>query len=353
MKIQDLERQAVEALLACLEDIPFVQDVETAFQVSQQLSGASRPDGVVKLMLPEGEQLLLLEVKNSGQPKLARGAANQLFRFREAYPDAYGIFAAPYISSQAAAICREAGIGYVDLAGNCRLSFGQVYIQREGQPNPFAQKRDLRSLYSPKAERVLRVLLANPGRPWKIQALADEVGVSVGHTYNVKKLLADREWLRTEPGGFVLSEPSQALAEWAQNYQYDRSQAHDYYSLKPITDVEADLVQVCRGEEVPYALTGFSGAARLAPFVRYQRATAYVAKGLEELVDRLDLKEVPSGANVSLLTPYDEGVLYGACDVDGIQVSSPIQIYLDLQDLGGRSQEAAQFLLEQVIQPTW
>ena len=353
MKVRDLKQQATEALLAYLEDISFVQDVETVNQVTEQLSGASRPDSLIKLVLSEGEQILLLVVKNSGQPRLAREAANHIFRYREAYPDAYGVFVAPYISPRADAICREEGIGYIDLAGNCRLSFGQVYIKREGQPNPFIHKRDLRSLYSPKAERVLRVLLVNPERRWKIQVLADEAGVSLGHVYNIKKLLADREWLRTELDGFVLSEPDQALIEWAQNYKYRRNQARDFYSLKSIGEIEAEVGHICQREKIPYALTGFSGAARLAPFVHYQRVTAYVTKDLEKVSARLDLKQVSSGANVSLLIPYDDGVLYNARDVDGIQVSTPVQVYLDLQNLGGRNQEAAQFLLEQVIQPTW
>ena len=61
-----------------------------------------------------------------------------------------------------------------------------------------------------------------------------------------------------------------------------------------------------------YALAAFSSAARYAPFVRYQRAYAYVDKeALEGFVQLLHLKEVPSGANLILWTPYDEGVWYG------------------------------------------
>ncbi len=36
-------------------------------------------------------------------------------------PDAYGIFVAPYVCERAAAVCKEAGIGYLDLGGTCRL----------------------------------------------------------------------------------------------------------------------------------------------------------------------------------------------------------------------------------------
>ena len=352
MEERELAQQALEALLACLQDVPFVGHIDTTPQAAEEFSGA-RPDGVVRLELPEGEQWLLLEVKSSGQPRLAREAANQLYRYRQAYPNAYGVFAAPYVSPRAAAICRESGAGYLDLAGNCHLSFKQVYIQREGQPNPFARKRDLRSLYSPRAERVLRVLLADPRRTWKLQALAGEAGVSLGHVHKVKNLLADREWLRMEAEGFALSAPGDLLVEWAASYDYERNRQRTYYSLKEPHDLEADLADVCRQQGVRCALTGFSGAARLAPFVRYQRVTAYLGADPGDVADRLGLKLVPSGANVILLTPYDAGVWYGSRQVDGADIVSPIQVYLDLQGLSGRSEEAAQYLLEEVIQPTW
>jgi hypothetical protein len=354
MKIreEELTEQALEALLACLKDVPFVENIEATSEAPEGSSGAG-PDEVVRLKLAGGKQVLLLEVKPSGQPRLAREATNQLYRYRRAYPDAYGVFAAPYVSPRAAAICREAGVGYVDLAGNCHLSFNRVYIQRQGQPNPFAQRRDLRSLYSPRAERVLRVLLTHPGRAWKLQALADEAGVSLGHAHSVKNHLVDREWLRGEADGWALNAPADLLNEWAAHYSYERNRQQAYYSLQEPHQAEADLVRVCRQEGIRYALTGFSAAARLAPFVSYQRASAYVMTEPGELADRLDLKPVLTGANLVLLTPYDEGVWYRARQLDGAWVVSPIQAYLDLQALSGRGQEAAQHLFEQVIQPTW
>ncbi len=110
---------------------------------------------------------------------------------------------------------------------------------------------------------------------------------------------------------------------------------------------------MCRQKDLKYALTGFSGAARLAPAVRYQRVTAYVEKTEEDLVSLLNLKEVPSGANVSLLTPYDEGVFYGVREIEGIRIACPVQIYLDLWGFRGRGEEAANAVLEKVIRPQW
>ena len=53
-------------------------------------------------------------------------------------------------------ICEEAGVGYVDLAGNARLAFDHVFIETRSPKNPFIEKRELRSLFAPRATRVLR-----------------------------------------------------------------------------------------------------------------------------------------------------------------------------------------------------
>ncbi len=118
-------------------------------------------------------------------------------------------------------------------------------------------------------------------------------------------------------------------------------------------EIESDLAKACDGEGIRYALTGFSGAARYAPSVRYQRAMAYVSRDVERMVKLLSLKEVTSGANVTFLIPYDEGVLYGARSVEGICIASPVQVYLDLLGMKGRGEEAAQAILDEVIRRSW
>jgi hypothetical protein len=40
---------------------------------------------------------------------------------------------------------------------------------------------------------------------------------------------------------------------------------------------------------------------------------------VEQLKRNLELKEVPMGANLQLLTPYDEGIYYKAQEVDPVR----------------------------------
>jgi hypothetical protein len=352
MKSQDRDRglneQLAVALRKLLADVPFAT-LEPALPPGSDI----RADWVGKLRLPAGERFIFLEAKSAGQPRLVRDAVNQLLRSSRKYPDALCIVGAPYITPEAASIAVQDGMGYLDLAGNCRLVLDGVYIRREGWPNKFAKRRDLKSLYSPKAERVLRTMLLDPRHQWKIEGLAAAAKVSIGQASNVKRLLGDREWIARQPGGIALTQPAKLLEEWADNYRYSRNTVTDFFSLEPLSKIEEQLAGTAKQLNIEYALGGFSAAARMAPMVRYQRAAAYVKGDIDKIAKRMALKPVSSGANLSLITPYDGGVLAGSQEIDGMRVASAVQTYLDLHGAKGRGQEAAQAIFDGVIKTTW
>lgn len=354
VKVSILERDAADQLTAVLRKVPFLESAR--FQ-RESTHGDSRADFILAVRSQSINRRLVCEVKSSGQPRIARESCLTLRDYVRSDVRDYPVFIAPYVGPAAAAVCDQYQVGYFDLAGNYRLAFDQVFIQREGFPNPSVQKRDLRSLYSPKAERILRVLVTAAKRSWRMQDLADEAAVSLGQAANVKKLLSDREWIEADADGIRLRSLESAvlpiLKEWAGNYRMERSTARDYYSLKPIPQMETAIAEASRILQARCALTGLSGAVRLAPAVRYQRISAYVLGDLTGLADRLELRPVSSGANVTLLDPYDEGVFYGSREVERVPVASPVQLYLDLMQTKGRGEEAASAIVEEVITPAW
>jgi hypothetical protein len=347
MKIEKNEETAYQALKDCLDDIPFLQLTDVPL-----VDNNNRPDFCLKVLLQNRIMTIIVEYKSSGQPRLARETALQIKQMLDKDQGDYGVFTAPYISPEAAKICKDSGIGYLDLAGNCLISFDTIYVYREGRPNSNIQRRELRSLYSPKAERILRVLLGQPLYGWKTETLANAAQVSIGQVANVKKYLADREWLKLDSEGIRLKNPGALLDDWAAKYRFNRNKMLDYYTLSEMAECEYNLAEVCQNQGIRYALTAFSGAARLAPAVRYQRAMAYVDGDVNNLTNTLGWKPVTSGANVSLLVPYDEGVFFATREIDGTQLVAPLQIYLDLQNLRGRGEEAA-LSIRKVIEQSW
>lgn len=341
----ELLNRAKKALKETLEAVPFLELVS----IKERL----KADLLLELKYKGKRSACAVEVKSLGQPRYAREAVYQLKHYAAGRPGVYGVFMAPYISEGAGSILAENGAGYMDFSGNCRLSFDGIYIERKGNPNAFAMKRDLRKLYSPKAARVLRVLLTDAGRAWKMAELSAEAGVSLGQTANVKTALAEREWLDASAPGLRLSDPAAALAQWAREYDFRRNAVRECYSVKGLAETEAALEELCAGNKIPFALAGFSAAARLWPAVRYQRGMAYVGEFRADLLAEAGIKEVESGGNILLLLPYDAGVFYGSGKAEGATVTGAVQTYLDLAGYKGRGEEAAAEILENIIKPSW
>jgi hypothetical protein len=93
----------------------------------------------------------------------------------------------------------------------------------------------------------------------------------------------------------------------------------------------------------------FSGAARVAPFVRSNFGAFYFSGSTPELEQELQLKPTASGANVWVFLPYDEGVYYGEQTIETLSVVSNVQLYLDLVNYQGRGEEQATAIREQLL----
>lgn len=303
--------------------------------------------------------MLLIEVKASGQPRWARLSADQLSYYVQqagagGCPRVCGVFVAPYVSEASAEILRERGHGYFDLAGNGHLAFNGIYVERKGNPNPNRERSELRTLFSPKASRILRLLLIHPYRPWRMAALAEEAGVSVGLVAKAKRLLLDTEWADEKPQGLAMIKPAEVLDAWAAAFRRRRTNVHDFYRIGSLHETEQLLTEGANALGACYALAEFSGAERLAPNVRYNRAAAYIeAEALDELACRAGLRAVKTGPNVRLFDPYDAGVFLGARQIGGVQVAHPVQIYLDLKQVKDRGEEAATFIGCHVLKSAW
>lgn len=317
-----------------------------------------RPDLLLEIQSGSSEAyFLIFEVKSMGQPKYARMAVNQLQTFVNNQNDYYGVFGAPFISDESKRICQENNIGYLDLAGNCLIKFDRVYIKVEGKKNPYPTTRPLKSIFATKSTRGLRVLLCNPKEDWFVKDFAIEANISLGQASNLKQRLLDYELIEeieTQKGTkFRLVDPDNLLNKWVNNYSYRKNTIHNFYSLNDVKTIEKELYNYFMNNKIQYAFTLTSGAAKVAPFLRYNKAFCYVTGNLLSIAQDLDLKEVNTGPNVSLMEPYDDGVFYKLQQIDDINIVSDIQLYLDLKNYKERGEEAAEFVFEKRLKEQW
>lgn len=310
-------------------------------------------DAVIQLPKNIGISKLIVEYKKTGEPRIIRQAALTIKKYLENLESAYGVIVAPYVSNQAARICEEEGVGYIDLSGNCYLRFGNVLIEKSGRPNKFVVRKEQRSLFSDKATRVLRVLLTNPQKKWGVRELAKAANVSAGYVSRIRRNLTDREWMSLGQTDIKLNNPKQVLDEWVRAKHLRKSETFEYFTLKKPIEIETELAQYCVQKKIDYALSGFSGAIRYAPMVPAKSVMVYVSGDIPKLASDLGLKSVETGANVTLAIPYDESIFYDVEVIDNIKIASPIQVYLDLIDIKGRGEEAALAVFDKKVSSLW
>lgn len=299
---------------------------------------------------------LVVEQKNEGFPRSLRDASRwftALKRNLSSDTALYFIVAAPYITDEGMNVCKEEGIGCIDLTGNCYLSFMGIYIEIRGNENPMPRDRSIKSLFSPRSSRVVRVLLADPKKTWKVQDIATTAKISIGLVSRMKTGLRDQALIQEEIGGIRVMDPFKLLNVWLKNYDYRKNERREWYSLESGSILEKRIGEYCTTHLIRYALGLFSGAQRVAPHIRMNKSFLYIDKITDEFVQELKLKPVDSGANLMVLLPYDDGVFFDLQEVEGIPIVSDIQLYLDLKTFKGRGEEAAEFLFNQRIKQQW
>jgi hypothetical protein len=358
MKEPEIIEKLQKSIKEIFDSTGTVKVTRTGFAGTRLLNQEIKPDLVVQAETKEKEKyLIVFEVKSAGQPRYARMAANQLQSILANRENVYGVLGAPFISEESKKICQASGIGYIDLAGNCLFRFNNVYINVEGKPNPYPSTRPLKSIFATKSTRALRVLFSSPKKDWFVKDLAREANISIGQASNLKKRLLEYEFIE-EVGDergfkFRLSNPEALLNRWAENYSYRENKTRNYYSLDDVKEIEKKLSDYCETKKIRYAFTLTSGASLVAPFLRYKRVFVYLSNSIEKVALALGWKEVPSGPNITILEPYDEGIFYGLQEINGMKVVSDVQLYLDLKGYKERGEEAAQFLLENRLRKQW
>src|SRR3977135_1505743 len=131
LKSEDIRRQAAQRLREVFPTATGWEETVGARFRNQEA------DLVVKFKLGDQEQTLVIEVCSLGQPRQIRAAVTRLPEIRREIEHAYPL-----------------------CAGTCPLAFGSWLIPKQRKRNVRPSTRPLRSLFAPRATRVVRVLLS-------------------------------------------------------------------------------------------------------------------------------------------------------------------------------------------------
>jgi hypothetical protein len=344
LKSSEIRRQALQRLR---ELFPTAKGWEETVDAR---IGSQQADLVVKFKLGQQDHVLVLEVSSLGQPRQIRAAVTRLEEIRREMPGGYPVAAAVYIGPQSARILQSNNLGYLDLSGNCHLAFDSVLIQKEGKRNIRPSSRPLRSLFAPRATRVVRVLLTDPGQAWRLEELSRAAEVSLGHSHNVVKRLEDLAWVERDAQQRIrLAKPADLLEGWGESYRYRENDVASYFVPERVSRrFMGDVARAVEGRR--YAFTLNAGLSLVAPHVRLPLIHCYVDGDPAAVAATLGLRPAAEADGaLHLLTPYDSGVFFGTLEKGGLKVVCLPQLYVDLLHYERRGEDQAEHLRREAM----
>ncbi len=342
-EIQQKLRKQIKSLLYPIQ----IKSVKQEYHIQNQRT----VDIAVKTRYKNKDTIFVIEVKSIGEPRHIEQAITQVKLLSKEIPNSYPVVASSFISETSREICKKLNVGYIDLLGNIYVDLPYIHIEKESKKTRQVEKKKQKQLFSPVATRIIRSLLLEPSEQWTIQSLSEKSKVSLGYTHRIVEKLIDKKFLeRNKDHKLILIDKSSLLDSWRDIYTFKINKIHSYYTFeKNKNSLFNKIKKTSQLIESQYALTLHSGAAFIAPYVRYTDVHLYIKNNMDKWVKKLDLRPVESGANIYLIEPYDEGVMQNLQIIKGNKIVSNIQLYLDLYSYPKRGREQAEKIREEKI----
>jgi hypothetical protein len=311
-------RQAVEQIQRCLP---------SHWSTSVATKTNDVADARLTIKTPAGASAALaIGARRQLDPRLVAEVTGAL---KTAAADAFVVIA-PFLGARTRERLADAGVGYVDLAGNMRLVLDRptVFLATRGEErSPWAAPRDSRSLHAAKASRLVRAL-CDGTPPFGVRALASAIGTDPGYVSRLFDLFHREELCERTPRGPVVEvHVARLIRRWVEDYRF--SSLHRMVPVAHPHGVPGALAAL-RDAAVPYALTARAGAAALLGTALPGTVAAYVDNP-ERVAAAIGAASSLS-PNLVLVDPFDRFVFDGVWAAAGLRYAARAQIIADLLD---------------------
>jgi hypothetical protein len=272
------------------------------------------------------------------------------------------VLAAVQFSSGSLQLLRERDANWVDEAGRARIeSPDGLFVIRDFEPE-VEEPRTLAFRWAPSSVDTAEFLLAGPEEAFSAVDVAEHSGWSHPQTTKVLRQFANRGWAkkvgpsRGRGSGWRLADPAALLDEWAA--QVASAGVESVLAHRVVRDrmafLREELAPALTGS-MPWAVSGWAGLEAAAPFVTavpvlhiYVPAETMADDRLREVMRATGLREVAEGARIEFRVA-SELALALASESASLPVASAPRLYADLRALGGRGEEAAEHVREELL----
>lgn len=341
---------------AVLEERMGIQEIDV--QRDPLPHSGYRVDLNLSIEVDGSRKQFLIEIKRHVYPRDVERIQVQLQRLSSASAGVDQVMVwAESVSEGARKLLEGAGIGYFDASGSLSIKLGhrELLIDRPPiKPN----WKSVSSLFTPEREKVLHALLLG-WTSWRTGT--DLVAASGASPNTVSVLMRELERLdmvQSKGSGRSiqrqLHDPEQLLETWAQTWEIRKQAKARWFAFSQIPTALGELLATRMGNDPaqPWAFTGQYAANSWSPLLTAVSGYDLIVPpgSTQEIAQRLELKRADKGFNVTL-HECSEFALQHRSQIEGRKgwFASPIVLYLELAEAGGRSRELAMAIKRNLI----
>jgi hypothetical protein len=337
--ILDMRHAKLEPYIDRLRSLEFVKDVQV--EQTRDLPPV-HPDGVLKLRTAKNAYRFILETKQS---YLDTAMLNAIISHATLAMQSSGtrfLLFARYIPQPSAEKLMDAGINFVDLAGNIHLALDHDYVRT------ITGKREDHAIadavLTPARIQFLFLLAAQPeSANWTVRRIADSAGISKSNAAKIRNQLIYEKLLKSRKDGCIFEDTKELEDQIVRGYQQIlrpklligrfRAQGAAQQSI-----IEG-LTRVLGQAAVDWSLTGAPAAWSLQRYYKGDETPVFVTALTEDL--KRELRVLPDRIGpIAFLRSF--GPLTRWKKIDGVEISHPWLIFTELmQSQDSRAHEAA------------
>jgi hypothetical protein len=300
--------------------------------------------GTVDMVLTLPEKRVAFEVKTSN---FYDGLGRMILWAKE-FDGAYLVIPTQMLPSREALARIPSEVGLISYQILDRTASFEIVRQSAGHglleplfkaevgPAPQVSRLVRTSLVSPKALRVVRYLIHHKSTTQT--QIANDTRVSAGMVNKVVSALTQRELVSYRGKDLILFDVWKLLNEISWNRPLKSLKKGEIHvpDVKSTRELEARLAQLCKSDDIRYALTLFSGASRYIGYgMKYDSVQAYVERE-SALFEKLE-RHGPEAGEGKVLEIYEIDtwdIIEEAETIDRMVVCSPAQLIMDLVSYG-------------------
>lgn len=286
-----------------------------------------------------------VEAISAGYPQYIREGIFRLKMFTAQDRSSYPVIAAPSISEHGKSICNENNVGYFDLRGNMKIACGGIYINTNGRERPNEDTPVNRSIFSPKASRITKVLLNRPGAYWTQKEILRQTGLSKGMISRIISRMLERGYVSVNDKMLKLVSFDDLFSAFVDSELRRRERKRNYYVwAQDPRKLMKTLADELSRKKIDHAFTQEAGASLVAPFASFELVTVYVGSldGFPEKA--LSASRAERGFNLTVVEAPDRYLFTSARKKQGMNVVDNLQLYADLKRNPLRGEKQAELI---------